>query len=161
MKNMLTGLMVIALLMPWTGAAGEEPAGADERQRIEQAARDYIEGWYAGDAERMERALHPDLVKRRVRALRSGQEVLSTISTDFMVRATADGGGKPSVREGQVNDVIVLDVSRASASVKTVSPEFVDYIHMAKVNGEWKIVNVLWEPVPRQPAQAPPPPVSD
>ncbi len=27
-------------------------------------ALDYIEGWYAGDAERMERSLHDDLVKR-------------------------------------------------------------------------------------------------
>lgn len=33
-------------------------------QAAESIARDYIEGWYTGDAERMDRAFHEDLVKR-------------------------------------------------------------------------------------------------
>ena len=31
---------------------------------IEQAALDYMEGWFTGDAKRVRRALHPQLVKR-------------------------------------------------------------------------------------------------
>ena len=31
---------------------------------IEHTALDYIEGFYAGDASRVERALHPELAKR-------------------------------------------------------------------------------------------------
>lgn len=37
-----------------------------DRAAIRQAALDYIEGWYAGDAERMTRAVHPELAKRIV-----------------------------------------------------------------------------------------------
>ncbi len=33
---------------------------------IRAAALDYIDGWYAADGERMERALHPELAKRNV-----------------------------------------------------------------------------------------------
>lgn len=33
---------------------------------IRATALDYIDGWYTGDAARMERALHPELVKRIV-----------------------------------------------------------------------------------------------
>ena len=44
--------------MPETVATGE----------ITAAALDYVEGWFDGDADRMRRALHPDLVKRRLRA---------------------------------------------------------------------------------------------
>jgi len=32
-----------------------------------KTALDYTEGWYAGDAARMERALHPELAKRMYR----------------------------------------------------------------------------------------------
>ena len=31
---------------------------------IRATVSDYIEGWFDGDAERMERALHPELAKR-------------------------------------------------------------------------------------------------
>jgi hypothetical protein len=33
---------------------------------IRQAALDYVEGWYEGNVERMERALHDELVKLRI-----------------------------------------------------------------------------------------------
>lgn len=39
-----------------------------DKAAITQTALDYLEGWYAGDGERMERALHPELAKRIVRA---------------------------------------------------------------------------------------------
>ena len=29
--------------------------------------------------------------------------------------------------------------------LKAVAEEYVDYLHLAKHNGQWKIVNVLWE----------------
>jgi hypothetical protein len=38
----------------------------DDNSAITKTALDYIEGWYADDAVRMERALHPELAKRMV-----------------------------------------------------------------------------------------------
>jgi hypothetical protein len=32
------------------------------------------------------------------------------------------------------------------AAVRAKSVAFVDYLQLAKVDGQWKIVNVLWEP---------------
>ena len=42
-------------------------ASPEDEAAIRAAALDYLEGWYAGDAARMERSLHPDLAKRIVR----------------------------------------------------------------------------------------------
>ncbi|HEY7728879.1 MAG TPA: nuclear transport factor 2 family protein, partial [Candidatus Eisenbacteria bacterium] len=39
---------------------------AADSAAIRATALDYIEGWYTGDAARMERALHPGLAKRIV-----------------------------------------------------------------------------------------------
>jgi hypothetical protein len=37
-----------------------------EAAAVEAVVRDYIDGWHAGDEQRMARALHDDLVKRRI-----------------------------------------------------------------------------------------------
>src|SRR5262245_8717657 len=51
-----------------TQEAAAKPSGASEADlaAIKQTALDYIDGWYEGSAERMERALHPELAKRIV-----------------------------------------------------------------------------------------------
>ena len=47
--------------------AGNEGAiSPEDRQRIVASATDYIESWIAGDADRMARCMHPELVKRSV-----------------------------------------------------------------------------------------------
>ena len=47
--------------------------------------------------------------------------------------------------ENKESEAIILDVFENAAVVKVVGPEWVDYLHMAKWNGRWVIVNVLWE----------------
>ena len=41
--------------------------------------------------------------------------------------------------------VRILDVFGPTASIRVDADEWIDYMHLAKVDGEWKIVNVLWE----------------
>jgi hypothetical protein len=38
-----------------------------------------------------------------------------------------------------------------AASAKVVASDWVDYLHLARWNGEWRIVNVLWELKPETP----------
>jgi hypothetical protein len=140
-------VLAVAIVWPVAMLAETDEGMAKERQLIEQAARDYIDGWYEGNEERMARALHPDLAKRRISTLPNGRGILETLSADRMVEYTRLGGGTKSHKEGQVNEVIILDILTETASVKTISPEFIDYIHLARINGQWRIVNVLWEPV--------------
>ncbi|MCP4572801.1 MAG: nuclear transport factor 2 family protein [bacterium] len=127
--------------------AGITVAAEADHAAIEATVRDYVDGWYAGDAERMERALHPDLTKRVVRTLPTGGEFLNSVSASNMVAYTAAGFGKDKLPEGYVNQVAILETTDKMAMAKSISPEFIDFIHLAKIAGEWKIVNVLWEPV--------------
>jgi len=57
---------------------------------------------------------------------------------------------KEHTAEKQQKDVTILDVYENAASVKVVASDWIDYLHMAKSNGRWVIVNVLWELKPQK-----------
>ncbi len=44
----------------------QEPLNDAEAADVEAVVRDHIHGWHTGDAQRMERSLHDDLVKRSI-----------------------------------------------------------------------------------------------
>lgn len=119
-----------------------------DRAAIKQAALDYAEGWYEGNADRMERALHPDLAKRIVRTNEKGQSRLDQMSAMSLVQAARAGYGKQTPKDQQRKEVTILDVYRGAATVKLEMQGWFDYLHVAKFNGRWVIVNVLWETKP-------------
>jgi hypothetical protein len=115
---------------------------------------DYIEGWYEGNPERMERALSPDLAKRIVMTNPQGRSMLQQMSAMGLVQNVKRGGGKNTPKERQQKDLTILDVFENAACVKIVASDWVDYLQMAKFNGRWVIINVLWELKPQPKPQS-------
>ncbi len=149
MKYSFTFLALLFLLFTFSTAA--QAQSATEQAAIKQAALDYIEGWYEGNPERMERALHPDLAKRIVHTdQKSGRSRLDQMSAMGLVLGVRSGYGKQTPKEKQQKDVTILDVYENVASVKIVASDWIDYLHMAKFNGRGVIVNVLWELKPQK-----------
>ena len=122
---------------------------AADSAAIKKAALDYVEGWYEGNVERMERAVHPELAKRIVRTDQNGRSRLDQMSAMTLVLGVKRGGGKDTPVEQQQKDVFILDIFQNTASAKAIMSGWIDYMHLAKWNGEWKIVNVLWELKPQ------------
>lgn len=123
---------------------------AADSAAIRATALDYVEGWYTGDAGRMERALHPELAKRIVNTNpQNGRSALGQQSAMTLVQGTRNGGGKNTPVEQQQKDVRILDIYQNTASVKATMSGWIDYMHLAKWNGRWVIVNVLWELKPQ------------
>ncbi|HUO86600.1 MAG TPA: nuclear transport factor 2 family protein [Thermoanaerobaculia bacterium] len=115
---------------------------SSEVAEIESVARDYIEGWYTGDVERMDRALHGDLVKRLpVHDDPAGESRLRPVSKARMLELTTEGGGE---NPDAAFEIFVDDVSADIATGRVVSPEYVDYLHLVRTADGWKIVHVLF-----------------
>lgn len=119
---------------------------------ITQAALDYVEGWQAGDTGRVMRAVSTELAKRQVRHDGSGRAFVSPMGATLLRAATNANreGVKAEDRtpgEPFRVDVRILDIDGNNASVKTHNGKygFMDYVHLAKMDGEWKIINVLWD----------------
>jgi hypothetical protein len=115
---------------------------SDERA-IREVARDYIESWLEGDGARMRGALHPMLAKR---GLDYGSDSAPTgvhhLDTDYMVASAARG---PRPQYAKTFEITILDLADNIASVRIASEPFTDYVHLAKIDGRWTIVNVLYE----------------
>ena len=110
-----------------------------EREAITQAALDYFEGWFDGDAERIDRALHSDLVKRR-----AGEE-LGVTTKERMLELTAAGGGADDGADRRL-EVGVVEVHGDIATAIVRSAVYREYLHLVHTSGGWKIANALWQP---------------
>lgn len=120
------------------------PARTDDAEEVKASCLDYIEGWYTGDVVRVERALHPEMVVRFVNTVRRRRR-LEGISAMTLLEAVRMGGGKNTPAGEQQKDVTVLDVYQNAASAKVVSGRTIDYLHLVRWDGRWKIVSILRE----------------
>ena len=116
----------------------------EDREKILASARDYIEGWLDGDADRMGRCLHPALVKREAIEADPSAE---SMTRDQMIQATSEGRGRKLERP---YDLSILDAYRDIASVSVFSSAYMDYLQVARTGSEWLLLNVLWQ---RRPAR--------
>jgi len=144
-------LILIALILLYFSVlsvasfGSEYEASTKDNEAIKEAALDYIEGWYEGNAERMERALHPDLAKRGVFVdQKTGKIIMRSVGAEDMVKYTKAGAGKSPEKKEKIK-MTILDAYKNTACVKIVSPDFVDYLQLARYKDGWAIVNVLWE----------------
>ena len=139
-RSVLVSVLVVLAAAPRANAQTAVDSAA-----VRQTALDYIEGWYEGNAERMERAVHPDLAKRIINVDQRGRSVLSHQSAMTLVQNTRRGGGKDAPAGERRTDVRILDMFGNTASVRVDAGRWIDYLHVAKWNGRWVIINVLWE----------------
>lgn len=143
---MRIGLMVGVVAM----VAGAPVAAQtrDDSTTIRAAVRDYITAWYDGDAALMEQVLHPELAKRNVSSDANGRARFSSMGAMAMVRATRGRAKQPA--DQRLLEIALLDVQSTVAAAKAISWDFIDYVHLARVDGRWVIVNDLWTGRPRQ-----------
>lgn len=140
-------VVLLALLLFSASRAAAQTAA--DSAAIRATALDYVEGWYTGDAARMERALHAELAKRIVQTDERGRSRIGQQSALTLINNTRTAEGRETPPEQQIKDVRILDIFGNSASVRAEMSGWIDYMHIAKWNGQWKIVNVLWELKPR------------
>ena len=144
----------LAVMAPGMLQAQRHPSVQDhpDAEAVTRAALDYLEGFYEGDADKIRKGVHPDVVKYGFYRSDSAQPYGGTaMSFDDMITLTTrmreSGQTAP---EGAVKDVILLDILDQTATVKVVAWWGADYLQLAKYDGEWKILHVLWQSLPAE-----------
>jgi hypothetical protein len=118
-------------------------AVADETA-VRLAVEDYVVGWFDGDAGRMERALHPELVKRCRGIEGDDPDALETLTARDMIDATVAGEGQREDAADRRIEINVDYLDGGVASVQCFCHRYVDLLHLIEMPEGWKIVNAAW-----------------
>ncbi|HEX8198170.1 MAG TPA: nuclear transport factor 2 family protein [Pyrinomonadaceae bacterium] len=145
MKKLLA-LFLFSLAMSFTANAQTK----DDKEAVRQAALDYVESIYEVDPARAERSVHPDLAKRGF-SVRKGETAytpnIMTFTQLVELAKTYNKNGR--IPKDAPKEVVVYEVSDQTASAKVTASWGIDYLHLAKYDGKWKIINILWQSPPK------------
>jgi Putative lumazine-binding len=113
-------------------------------EAVRSAVEDYVVGWFDGDALRMQRALHPEFVKRCRGIEGDDPDALETLTAREMIDATTDGEGTREDAEDRRIEIKIDYLDGGIASVQCFCHRYVDLLHLIEMPDGWKIVNAAW-----------------
>lgn len=120
----------------------------DDKQKIERACMDYLEGFYEGDTAKLIRSIKPSLYKfgywkNKASGIYEPDERMTYIQAiDFAKRVSEK---KHFAKEGSPKIFTMLDIMNTIASAKVTAWWGTDYILLSKTADKWMIEQVLWE----------------
>ena len=122
-------------------------ASKEDSLEIKRIALGYLKALQELKPELMKEVMNDSLNKVTVgfnRALR--KEVVTAIPRDRMIE-NAKNWNKSNTKfpPNPNNHVKILDVYHRMATVKLVSDNWVEYLHLIKLDGKWSIINLLWQ----------------
>ncbi|CAN5774315.1 MAG: nuclear transport factor 2 family protein [Pyrinomonadaceae bacterium] len=146
--KVLSVLSVLFMMMALPVVVPAQSSGQPES--VKQAVLDYVEGVYEVSPTRIERSIHPDLAKRGF-FIKKGETVYSPHTMTFpqLVELSKNYNKNGHVPKDAPKEVVMYDISDQTASAKLIAVWGIDYIHLAKYDGKWKIINVLWQSPPK------------
>ena len=144
MRLVLPLLALLALPLTADAQTAADSAG------VRAAVMDYVEGIYRVDTARIVRSVRPEMAKRGYYIPRNQTAYTNspmTYAQLINVARTFNAKGQLNA-ETAVKQVTILDILDQTASAKLVADWGIDYMHLAKYDGQWMIVNVLWQSTP-------------
>ena len=139
------------------GAPPPPPTRKDEAE-IRRVIRDYCIGFYEVDGDKVQATCHPTLSKRTVEQWGEGdgfdffrpitwEEIRILGETFNRVLGFDPGTARCEIEVYEVRDNVAL--------AKLTGSVWFDYMQLMRVNGEWLVVNILFEPLPDDRSESP------
>ncbi len=146
----LSAALAVAVSLAGTVSVLTLTQSAQDKEAVRQVGLDYVEGVYNVQPERIERSVHPSLVKRGFHKKDASAPYAElTMSYDQLVNL-ARTWNKEGKRDTSIKEVAVLDVLDQTAVAKVTAFWGIDYMLLGKYDGRWKISQILWQsPPPR------------
>ena len=141
MKRLALGFGLFTLLVLNIAFATQQQKTSDEAA-IRATVTDYIEGYYTGDAGRMEKSLHPHYLKHTISGSNGHLKMTEKTGLQMVQDVRLHGPSEVPASEKK-EQITILDVTGDVASAKLVTEHWVDHMTLSKWNGEWKIVSVV------------------
>lgn len=144
---MRTSIAVTLMLVaaPLSAQTAADSAG------VREAALDYINSIYNADTSLVYRSVRPELAKRGYYIPRNATAYANEPMTFAeLVETARTWNASKKDTSAWPKEVKLLDIMDQTASAKVTVRWGIDYMHLAKYDGKWMIVNILWQSPPRK-----------
>lgn len=147
----VTGWLLLPAPLTAQRGSTSAPPPATDSAAVRSAVLDYVEGIYHADTARIVRSVRPELAKRGYYIPRD-QTAYATEPMTYAELINVAKTWNPNRRRNpdtMPKEIQILDLLDQTASAKLVAQWGVDYFHLARYDGRWMIVNVLWQTPPK------------
>jgi hypothetical protein len=148
MKKLITCLTILSLFFSHSSSAQ-----TTDKDLVYAAIEDYVDGLYLVQPDRIKKSVHPELMKK---GFWKGKDKTDYAYDGIMTYTQlVDLAGKWNAKgwlpKDAVKKIEIFDVQDQTASGKLTAHWGTDYFQLAKFDGKWMIVNILWQgPLPPQ-----------
>lgn len=148
MKLKLLLLLLATLGIQSIGLAQFTQEYHPEYKNVEQAIYNYVDALYNADSTLIVESVDPSLRKLGYWLNPESGKFVDNLPMSYnklvslAARWNADGN---QTNEESPREIAIFDIQSKTASAKLTAEWGVDYFHLAKVDGEWKIYNVIWQ----------------
>lgn len=123
------------------------PPQSDDRAAVHQAALDYVTAVYEAKPELIERSVSPDLTKYGFMRQPDGSYRRGRMTYAQLLEVARTWNDDRS-RDVSLKEVTVGEVLDQTATATVRATWGIDYMQLAKVDGTWKILNIVWQTHP-------------
>lgn len=142
MKSSIKMTLLILFALSLTISSQAQKSKSD-KDAVTATLMNYLEGGTNGESERVVAAFHPNATMQYIDN-KTGEHKIVPIG-DFLARVKQNDGKKLD----RTYKIVSMDISETAANAKLEidggSYIFHDYMNLLKINGEWKIVNKIFQ----------------
>jgi hypothetical protein len=134
-------------------AQGMKVKNNPEFKAIHTVMLSYVEALYEADTVKIIKSVHPALRKIGYwfnagdKKYRDNLPMTFTQLKNLSASWNLDGN---NANEKSIKEAVIYEINDRTASGKVEAVWGVDYMHLAKLDGEWKIMNIIWQSRPER-----------
>jgi len=144
----LKTVLIIALTALFTVPVYSQKS---DRDLVYAAVEDYVEGLYQAKPDRIKNSVHPELTKKGYWKGKDKTDYAydGMMTFDQLVKLAETWNAKGWLPKDAPKKIDIFDVQDQTAIAKLTAHWGTDYFQLAKYDGKWMIVNILWQgPLP-------------
>lgn len=138
--------LLLATLLALPLAAPAQASDAD-RAAVRQAAMDYLTAVYESKPELIQKSVSPDLTKHGFMRQADGTYRRGRMTYEQLLDVARTWNAAKN-RDLSIKEVVVGDVSDQTATAIVRAQWGYDHMQLAKLDGQWKILNIVWQTYP-------------
>jgi Putative lumazine-binding len=117
-----------------------------DREAVETAILDYVEAIYQVEPERIAKSVSPDLAKVGYWYNDGSTDYdESRMSYQDLYDLAGSWNKSGRVPHDSRKDIEIFDVLDQTATAKLTARWGIDFMHLAKIDGTWMIMNIVWQ----------------